>query len=288
MIVLGIGPIAVFLAVAYIVTVAGFGVWLVRELGVPSVLVVLSGSLLVVVGLGAATAGITFGTHRIHRWATGTQFRAGLVTGLVTALLIPLAGLCASAFAQAEPSPLPRGAPVATASPTASQPLDFDACLLQLQGPEAEKARAVIERGYRVSPNDSEDIVREAMIRICLRHGVSPYPNLPAALMRAAHNEAKDELRRYRRTVCGTDTTVPSCDATPDEVAMDLQEARVLAAAMCQLPARQRTILDLHFHEDLQYREIAARLGMTEQQAKDEGTNAIKQLRKVVRDRCGR
>lgn len=249
-----------------------------------------------------------------YRWIVATRYRTGVWTGVLAVLAVPL--VAAEVLAHAAGLQLPHHIDALHAAPSLTemeyrllQQLDVDVegrpppapvatpsadrddqafqdCFLQLKDLEPIVADRV-QRDFRFSPDDAHDVVREALLRVCIRHSTVPYPNLAGALTVAARNRAIDWKRRSR-TECGLDSQLPACDlSSPDENVRSKTETAVLSQAICQLPARAREILYSRAVDGEEFEPIGARYGLTADQARWEFHNATRRVAKAYRDRCG-
>jgi len=70
----------------------------------------------------------------------------------------------------------------------------------------------------------------------------------------------------------------------PSELLADRQEAHLLAEAIEQLPARERTIVRMHYFQGARFKDIGAVLGVSEPRVSQLHTRAMGQLRKLLGD----
>jgi RNA polymerase sigma-70 factor (ECF subfamily) len=116
----------------------------------------------------------------------------------------------------------------------------------------------------------SEDIVQEAFMKLHSQfHEVRrPQP----WLYRTVHNLAVDHQRRTNRLVPlepdPKEDSPPQADACDSQPMPDEQIARwegigLVRLVLETLDERSRTLIQLRFHEDLSYKEIAERTGLT-------------------------
>jgi RNA polymerase sigma-70 factor (ECF subfamily) len=138
-------------------------------------------------------------------------------------------------------------------------------------------------RGYLhglVTPADVDDIVQETYARLLRAWERGPIESPRGLLFATARNAARDLHRR--RAVANT-IPIAHIDASRvfDEstgVAESVsrrQEADLLADAIASLPPRCREILLLRKFENLSHREIAARLGVSENTIDAQLTKAL-------------
>jgi DNA-directed RNA polymerase specialized sigma24 family protein len=165
-------------------------------------------------------------------------------------------------------------------------PSRFDGCIGQLMRGEEARAKQSVQQRYRLSPDDAHDLVRDALISVCVQHAEHGYVNLGAALQRAVQNRAIGDWRRNKRyPSCPIDDQVPACDATDDGVRFD-QEERAVAAAMCRLHPVSRRIVKQRITEDAGFDEIGREVGVPANEAKNRYDNAIKKLRAELGVAC--
>ena len=115
----------------------------------------------------------------------------------------------------------------------------------------------------------AEDIVQDAFMKLHSQfHQVrTPQP----WLYRTVHNLAVDHQRRASRIVLVDDRAtedMPASDTADSQPMPDEQIARwegigLVRLVLETLDARSRELINLRFHEDLSYKEIAGRTGLT-------------------------
>lgn len=183
---------------------------------------------------------LVYATMAVYRWSTLTRYRAGMATAGMLALLIPLVLVSAIGRAlSAPPSPIadpawthatspleaerellvdfddviedrtsvPSLAAVAPPAPTNSiRPVSkalIDECFDKLSRDEEQRVRATVQRDNRtLSSDDVADLVRDAMIKVCLAQGERPADNLGAVLTTAARRQAIDYPPQVAHHVC--------------------------------------------------------------------------------------
>jgi RNA polymerase sigma factor (sigma-70 family) len=126
-----------------------------------------------------------------------------------------------------------------------------------------------------IGPTDAEDCLQETFMS-----ALRAYPrlrsaaNLRAWLYTIAQRKAADVARRRaRRPQTGLDGVEPVASATP-EPADEALWHRVAA-----LPAKQRTAVVQRFALDLAYAEIATRMGISEEAARQNVSAGLRRLR---------
>jgi len=116
----------------------------------------------------------------------------------------------------------------------------------------------------------AEDVVQDAFMKLHSQfHQVrTPQP----WLYRTVHNLAVDHQRRASRIVLvddrATDADAPANDLADSQPMPDEQIARwegigLVRLVLATLDSRSRELIDLRFNEDLSYKEIAERTGLT-------------------------
>ena len=78
------------------------------------------------------------------------------------------------------------------------------------------------------------------------------------------------------------DKILPNTEPAPPDAAYLNECKALLATAIAELPARQKIVLSLYYHEELTMAEIGAVLGRTESRVSQIHTAAIRQLRKTM------
>jgi RNA polymerase sigma-70 factor (ECF subfamily) len=119
------------------------------------------------------------------------------------------------------------------------------------------------------SSEDAEDVVQETCVRLMrTRDFWRGEPQLRGFLFKIATNLARDELRRRRN--CSVNTHLPydtldlaGEDLQPDELVDRHRTLQAIALALSTLPPRYREVFRLHVDNDLSYRAISERLGIS-------------------------
>ena len=101
-------------------------------------------------------------------------------------------------------------------------------------------------------------------------------------------NRARTALALRKRKVDLEAGPEPSEAAVGAERLEDAERRRRLAAAVEQLPPRQREVLDLRVHEELSFKEIAEVLSSTENAAKVNYHLAVKRLKALLAEEGAR
>lgn len=116
----------------------------------------------------------------------------------------------------------------------------------------------------------AQDIVQEAFMRLQAHFAKVEQPK--AWLYTTVRRLAIDQIRRNRKVVPfashggeDDDREIDPVDAapTPDEQADCHERTGLLRVCMERLAPRERTLVQLKFVEELSYKDIAAKMGMT-------------------------
>ena len=178
---------------------------------------------------------------------------------------------------------LPRSEP---ATPTDPNLTDWFAREVQ---PHEPKLRAWLHASFP-SLSDVDDLVQESYARLLRARQGGRIENAKAYLFATARNAALTLLRRHQIISLESVERTEALSVLEDRpgVAESLdreQELRLLAQAMETLPARCRHVLVLQKIQQLSYREIAERLGITESTVNAQLAKGVLRLRDFMRAR---
>jgi RNA polymerase sigma factor (sigma-70 family) len=111
----------------------------------------------------------------------------------------------------------------------------------------------------------AEEIVQEVFLQLHTKWAEVHEPR--AWLFRSVRNRAFHYLRKSRRETLGTDddSTIiaDSLSETPDELFARMEMVAELRQLVSQLPEKDRRLVHLKYFEDLKYRDISQRTGLT-------------------------
>ena len=111
----------------------------------------------------------------------------------------------------------------------------------------------------------AEEIVQEVFLQLHAKWGAVREPR--AWLFRSVRNQAFHYLRKSRReTLESDDDTTRIADSlseTPDELVARMETVAELRQLVSQLPEKDRRLVQLKYFEDLKYRDISQRTGLT-------------------------
>jgi RNA polymerase sigma-70 factor, ECF subfamily len=139
----------------------------------------------------------------------------------------------------------------------------------------AAHQQMVYRIAYSVLRNhsDAEDAAQETFLRVFrTTESQTQIVNLKAWIARIAWNAALDRKRRSRSAAAEVPVedlargveTLRHQGRSPEEIAVNGQMQRLLAQLIESLPEKLRQPLQLSTVEDLEHREIAAAMGLTE------------------------
>jgi RNA polymerase sigma-70 factor (ECF subfamily) len=157
--------------------------------------------------------------------------------------------------------------------------MDANAVYDGLSGPEDRRLLAELARRYGAplrqffhrrtrQPADVEDLVQETFLRLARQTGISNLEGIEGYLFQTAKSVMRDKARRTAVRVAANETEqliFPSDDevASPESVLLGREALDLAIQALHELPERTRTVFILHRFEQLQYKEIARRLGVS-------------------------
>lgn len=164
----------------------------------------------------------------------------------------------------------------------ASEESKVDALIDQLYRSEGPRLQRWFRRQMRPG-EDARDFVQEAFLRLA-NAACKVVPGQPAAyLQRIARNLIIDNARRLKAT---GDVEASSLTSRPEqEDTLLLEDVMALyEEALQQLPERTRVIFLLHRIDDLPYRIIAERMGISIQAVQKHVAKALEHLTIALQD----
>lgn len=133
---------------------------------------------------------------------------------------------------------------------------------------------------------EAEDLVHDVFVEAW--HAASTYDPARAApltwLVVRTRSRALDRLRAARRALAASELAPPAVSSLP---APDATDHATLSGALGDLPAEQRTVLELAYFADLSASEIAARLNVPVGTVKSRTAAALGKLRLRLGDLPG-
>jgi len=137
---------------------------------------------------------------------------------------------------------------------------------------------------------DVEDVLQESYLRIWKARAARPINSAKAFLFVIAKRLALNTLRRERRSLTVETADIDrlfTLDDTPDAAAQMAarQEIELLVEAVSALPARCREIFVLRRLHGVPQKEIAARLGLSEQTVQVQAARGLQRVSQHLRRR---
>lgn len=140
----------------------------------------------------------------------------------------------------------------------------------------------------RITQNrvEAEDVVQETLIKVWKRRDDwGTIESIEAFCLTICRNLALDKQRHLDNHVQSLDGTIDPTDyshsANPEEQIVQRDRVRLVRQLIDQLPEKQRSCMQLRDMEGKSYRDIAAIMGITEEQVKVN----IFRARQTVRER---
>jgi len=143
-------------------------------------------------------------------------------------------------------------------------------------------------RGSFPSVRDVDDVVQESYLRIWKARAAHPIRSAKAFLFTVARRLALDLIRRECRSpviqvkdfdaLFVLDNSTNAADA-----AVNAQQAQLLVDAIDSLPSRCREVFVLCYLEGLRQREVAARLGISENTVAVQAARGLQRCEKFIR-----
>lgn len=163
-------------------------------------------------------------------------------------------------------------------------------------GPEADHVR-MAEDLYRRSYGDlvrlaslilgdraaAEDVVQDAFAALCRRAPLSDPGGVEGYVRRSVANGSRDRLRR-RRVERAPRSRRPVASRSTEDHAVAADDARAVAAALLQLPPRQRECAVWHYQLGLTHSEVATVLGISSGSVKTHLHRATRRLATLLED----
>lgn len=157
--------------------------------------------------------------------------------------------------------------------------------------PHEAEVRGWLTRALN-NPSDVEDVIQEAYCRLWSTTNPEQITNPRAYFFRVARNVVIDEMRKARvvriETVAEIDELkAVSDDATPENVVSARAELRRVRQLIDGLSPRCRQIFEMRKIEGLSQKEIATKLGVSENIVENEASRGLKQILKAMEEGGG-
>ncbi len=151
----------------------------------------------------------------------------------------------------------------------------------------AGEVQSFVQR--RVGPQDAEDLLQDAYVRLLQHPDPASIENPRAFLYRVSANLATDRDRAQAVRAChytATETLerVASTELGPEAQTNHYERLRRIAVAMKQLPETCRTAFVLCRLEGYSYAEVAQRLGISESMVAKHLDRAMRHCRDALAD----
>jgi RNA polymerase sigma factor (sigma-70 family) len=149
---------------------------------------------------------------------------------------------------------------------------------------------AYVRREFGPGPPDSEDVAQAAFLRLSSRGDLTTVGNPRAFLYRCAHNIVMDHRRREAvRTRLAGDLALFEFDgatATPDSerVLSARERLEIVEATVRAMEPRRRKVLIMHAIHELNYTEIARRMGVSPTRVTQLFAEAVALCNKALRE----
>jgi RNA polymerase sigma-70 factor (ECF subfamily) len=142
-------------------------------------------------------------------------------------------------------------------------------------------------RGSFPTVRDVEDVVQESYLRVWKARAAQPIRSVKAFLFTVARRLALDHVRHEHRSPIVGVTDLDQLfvlNRAPDaaEAATRSQEIELLAEAVDSLPARCREIFLLRRIQGVPQKEIAARLGLSEQTVQVQAARGLRKIEEYL------
>ena len=125
-----------------------------------------------------------------------------------------------------------------------------------------------------LNPAEAEDVVQETMMKVWIRREQwEQIESIEAFCLTICRNQALDKTRKMAGTEQSLDAgehDAPdhSHTANPEEQAIQQDRVQLVRRLIDSLPEKQRTVMQLRDFEGKSYKEIAAVMGISEEQVK--------------------
>ncbi|HRE84220.1 MAG TPA: RNA polymerase sigma factor [Opitutaceae bacterium] len=145
-------------------------------------------------------------------------------------------------------------------------------------------------RGVFPAVRDVDDLVQESYLRVWRARAIEPIRSAKALLFRIARHLAIDAIRHSQASPTVEVTDLRTLSVSTDgpgvvEQASQSQEVELLLQAIDTLPARCREIVILRKLQAVPQKEIAARLGLSEQTVQVQVARGVKKCERYLKRR---
>ena len=145
----------------------------------------------------------------------------------------------------------------------------------------ADRLRRLMRRGG-VPEDTVPDLVQQAFLNLHrARHDFDPDRSLRAWLYTIALNIRREYFRRAGRRRESVVEEMPATGEGPEKIER-LENAQLVSLALDTLTDALRTVVELHWFEELTFREIAETLDISRSAAKVRAHRAYKKMRAAI------
>ena len=156
---------------------------------------------------------------------------------------------------------------------------------------EHYKALCHFAFGMTADMDQAEDLVQQAFVKMWeKRHRLDPERSLKSYLNTSVRNGAINLIRdnrKFRNSILDVDIYQDALAEMPETVSGNLMASDLAAkirVVLKDLPEKSLEVFTLSRFEELKYKEIAERLGITVKTVEAHMTRALKILREELRD----
>ncbi|MEU8083221.1 SigE family RNA polymerase sigma factor [Micromonospora sp. NPDC049101] len=149
-----------------------------------------------------------------------------------------------------------------------------------------QRSAALLRLAYLLTGDrgHAEDLLQTALLRTMRRWSKAreaPEPYVRQVMVNLSRDRIRDLLRRPRETVLPDN---PDAFRSTDAGFDGIGERQTVAAALAQLPVRQRQVIVLRYFEDLSIEQTAELIGCSIGTVKSYTSRALARLRELLGD----
>jgi len=149
---------------------------------------------------------------------------------------------------------------------------------------------ALYRLAFRITLNaaEAEDVVQDTLIKVWNRRSSwGEIDSIEAFSLTICRNLALDHIRRYEshnRSIEGLNTDAPDNSSSPSEKAELRDRIAIIKDIVNALPERQRSCMQLRDFEGKAYKDVAAIMGISEEQVKINIFRARQAVKKRIKE----
>jgi RNA polymerase sigma factor (sigma-70 family) len=137
---------------------------------------------------------------------------------------------------------------------------------------------------HYVDAVEAQDVVQDVLLRVCLSGRVPA--SFSSYFIASVKNRALEWRRRTERVCSIVEVPEPRCALQPDEDYLRAETSRAINKALCALSEEEQEVLRLRFYEGEDYADIAQRLSLSEVNARQRVSRALKKFRAAFLAKC--